>query len=379
MLTTPPSGSLPHNLAPSGRNCVGAGFALRPLPRQQQQQRYRCRAVRGGRPQLLPPGEDQLLSSMLHTGIKGSLAMLGASALGVDVFAHLGLQHLPGSLSTGLALAAPCAAADGALLLMLLKQQHAWDDGEATPAASASAAAAAAEAVQLHTIRFNSLAGAASGGRRLLLEASAQLSEELLVRDVMLGALSTWLTSRMIQAGVCDATPLLGGSSNDGSVVLPSCAASAQWLAAALLCAMMASRLVVYGRGKAAAAKEQREAAAAEAATRRALLRYEPLAVQQKAAAEAAAAGASTQDTSSTSEAAAGDWGTDGSVQELAHAWLGARYAAGQAALFAAFILSGGSLAASLTAGMAMQLASGACAERYLAANEASAGITPPK
>lgn len=141
------------------------------------------------------------------------------------------------------------------------------------------------------------------------------------------------------------------------------CGTGPAWLAAAGLCAVMASRFVVHSRGRAASARAQRNTAAAEAAARRAVLRYEPLAVQQAAA---AASGGSFSGSEIDAEAAALLAAAEAeAVERLAQGWLGARFVLGQACMFGAYIATD-NLLASFAAGLAMQLVSTVCSERYL-------------
>lgn len=142
------------------------------------------------------------------------------------------------------------------------------------------------------------------------------------------------------------------------------CGTTPSYLAAAGLCAIMASRFVVHSRGKAAATRSAREADAADAAARRAVLRYEPLAVQQ-AAAEASGGVGSFQSEIDAEAAALLAAAEAETVERLAQGWLGARFVLGQACLFGAFIATD-NLLASFAAGLAMQLVSGLCCEKYL-------------
>lgn len=121
---------------------------------------------------------------------------------------HLNLfSYIHGDIShmiQGVQLAAPCLTMEAALLLL--------SNTLNTPLAAKAAVAAAGpvkgssplqlatvqeavDAVYLHNMRY-SLIGAAPAVQRLVLEAGAQLSEDLLARGVLLGCSTAWLTSR---------------------------------------------------------------------------------------------------------------------------------------------------------------------------------------
>eukprot|EP00879_Flechtneria_rotunda_P028281 GHRR01030380.1.p1 GENE.GHRR01030380.1~~GHRR01030380.1.p1 ORF type:complete len:238 (+),score=71.17 GHRR01030380.1:378-1091(+) len=193
-----------------------------------------CHAIK--KPAMPPPfvsPEDKTLQSILETGIKGSFAVVAASALHLNVFQHL---HFSASnLITGVELAAPCLAFEAILLLLLglisnnnmsLQQLLCTPPAEEAaaqsmnsmlaPAADGSTTAVtpnghrvlakrspratrtlqeALNAVYRHNQRY-SLVGVAPAGQRLLLEAAAQISEDMLLRGVLLGCSTAWLSAR---------------------------------------------------------------------------------------------------------------------------------------------------------------------------------------
>jgi len=151
----------------------------------------------------------------------------------------------------------------------------------------------------------------------------------------------------------------LSSSTAATTAELLPCGTSPEWLAAAALCCIMASRFVVHSTGKAASARHERDTAAAAAAARRAVLRYEPLAVQQAAAGSdfGSEIDAQAADLLAAAEAEA--------IERLAQGWMGARFVLGQACMCGAFIATD-NLVASFAAGLAVQVVSSLCSERYL-------------
>lgn len=134
---------------------------------------------------------------------RGSVAMAAAYALHLNLWSHMHWE--PSHIITGLQAAAPCLSMEAALLLIsnsLSLPVNSRHKAAAAPQLSSSggglpvgAMQDAVDAVYLHNMRY-SLIGAAVGVRRWLLEAGAQLSDDLLARGVLLGCSTAWLTSR---------------------------------------------------------------------------------------------------------------------------------------------------------------------------------------
>jgi hypothetical protein len=130
--------------------------------------------------------------------------MAAAYTLHLNLFAHV---HFEAShILTGIQAATPCLAMEAALLTISSSLPATKESQPAAAAAAAAHASAgsvlsaaalqdAVESVYLHNMRY-SLIGAAGGMRRVMLEAGAQLSDDLLARGVLLGCSSAWLASR---------------------------------------------------------------------------------------------------------------------------------------------------------------------------------------
>jgi hypothetical protein len=131
--------------------------------------------------------------------------MAAAYTLHLNLFSHMHLE--PSHILTGIQAATPCLAMEAALL-MISSSLPAIKETPPTAAAAAAAAGSssgpnlsaaafqeAVESVYLHNMRY-SLIGAAGGMRRVVLEAGAQLSDDLLARGVLLGCSSAWLAGR---------------------------------------------------------------------------------------------------------------------------------------------------------------------------------------
>ncbi|KAF8059427.1 hypothetical protein HT031_005232 [Scenedesmus sp. PABB004] len=331
MLTMPLRAGLgPREFAP----------ALRLSPAARRRASHRRGAFRS--PDDLPPAttpEERTLQSLVETGVRGSIAMAAAYALHLSIFSHVRLDA--GDALLGLQAAAPALAMEAALL------------AAAAALPPAAAAAEAVEGVYLHTLRY-SLLGAAPRGTRLLLEAAAQLSDDLLARGVLLGCSAAWLSSRLMEAGLCG-EPGPGAALLSSSAPAALCGSGGSVAAAVGLCAMMAARYSAHAARSAASLSGAAEAAAADAAARAALLRYEPRAVQDAAAAAAPAA-----------PAPGGGAAREQLVSRLLHGWLGARFIVGQAGMFGAYIATD-NLLASFVAGLTMQAAANAACEAHLA------------
>lgn len=130
--------------------------------------------------------------------------MAAAYTLHLNLFSHIHLE--PSHILTGIQAATPCLAMEAALL-MISSSLPAIRETPPTAAAAAAAGSSArpnlsaaafqeaVESVYLHNMRY-SLIGAAGGMRRVVLEAGAQLSDDLLARGVLLGCSSAWLAGR---------------------------------------------------------------------------------------------------------------------------------------------------------------------------------------
>jgi hypothetical protein len=127
--------------------------------------------------------------------------MAAAYTLHLNLFSHVHLE--PSHILTGIQAATPCLAMEAALLLVSsslpatrkAKQPAAAAAASGPTGVSVVALQDAVESVYLHNMRY-SLIGAAGGMRRVMLEAGAQLSDDLLARGVLLGCSSAWLASR---------------------------------------------------------------------------------------------------------------------------------------------------------------------------------------
>lgn len=125
------------------------------------------------------------------------MAVTAAYVLHLNLFSYVH-GDIPNILH-GVQLAAPCLALEAALLMFsnMLNTPAAARIAAARSSRSSSVAVMqeTVDAIYLHTMRY-SLIGAAPGIQRLLLEAAAQLSEDLLARGVLLGCSTAWLTAR---------------------------------------------------------------------------------------------------------------------------------------------------------------------------------------
>jgi hypothetical protein len=125
--------------------------------------------------------------------------MAAAYTLHLNLFSHVHLE--PSHILTGIQAATPCLAMEAALLLVSSSLPATRKTTQPAAAAngptgvSVVALQEAVESVYLHNMRY-SLIGAAGGMRRAMLEAGAQLSDDLLARGVLLGCSSAWLASR---------------------------------------------------------------------------------------------------------------------------------------------------------------------------------------
>jgi hypothetical protein len=128
--------------------------------------------------------------------------MAAAYTLHLNLFSHMHLE--PSHILTGIQAATPCLAMEAVLLLISSSLPATHKSKQPAAAAAAANAPArvsvvalqdAVESVYLHNMRY-SLIGAAGGMRRVMLEAGAQLSDDLLARGVLLGCSSAWLAAR---------------------------------------------------------------------------------------------------------------------------------------------------------------------------------------
>jgi riboflavin biosynthesis pyrimidine reductase len=125
--------------------------------------------------------------------------MAAAYTLHLNLFSHVHLE--PSHILTGIQAATPCLAMEAALLLISSTLPATRKATQPAAAANAPAGVSvvalqeAVESVYLHNMRY-SLIGATGGMRRAMLEAGAQLSDDLLARGVLLGCSSAWLASR---------------------------------------------------------------------------------------------------------------------------------------------------------------------------------------
>lgn len=277
---------------------------------------------------------DRALQSALESGIRGSLACLFSWALHVNLF---DLWHFSGGdVALGLQAAIPLVVLDAALLL---------PDG----ARFSRLAGSALSLVQEERARY-SLVGAATLERRAALAAAAQLSDELLSKGVLFGFATVWLTSRLEEAGLADAT--LPGA-EEGLLL----SQALKWVAAAAIVAASAVRYNHHATKEVAALQEQRRLAEEPPAPRAdALLRYQPLEDQLRAAQQ-------HQERAAARRLASASTRSEERLALAVHMLLGGRFVMGAAAGYAAFLTTG-NLMASFTTGLALQLASGAMCSR---------------
>lgn len=291
---------------------------------------------------------DRALQSALESGIRGSLACLFSWALHVNLF---DLWHFSGGdVALGLQAAIPLVVLDAALLLpdgARLAGAASRDTGAG--ARFSRLAGSALSLVQAERARY-SLVGAATLERRAALAAAAQLSDELLSKGVLFGFATVWLTSRLEEAGLADAT--LPGA-EEGLLL----SQALKWVAAAAIVAASAVRYNHHATKEVAALQEQRRLAEEPPAPRAdALLRYQPLEDQLRAAQQ-------HQERAAARRLASASTRSEERLALAVHMLLGGRFVMGAAAGYAAFLTTG-NLMASFTTGLALQLASGAMCSR---------------
>lgn len=296
----------------------------------------------------------------------GSLAVAAAHALHLAPFSHL--HWLPMHAAAGLAAAAPGLALElGLLTAALLPSRRGastGSDSDNTICAGDIARLAAAR-MHAHTLRYDSHADATATTaplRSAALAAAAALSQELLLRGVLLAGGAAWLTGRLIEAGVCGTDPTTAHG------VLDACSGSSAWVVAGGICLLAGARHAAAAAAADGSLASAADAAAAAAAARARVLRYEPRMVQEEATAAATAAAAaatiSAGATGSTADGSTAAAASERDVSRLLHILLGARCVVGQASAFAAYLFTD-DLAASLVTGLVLSSAAGAAARLH--------------
>lgn len=120
--------------------------------------------------------------------------MAAAYTLHLNLFASIHAD-VP-SMLHGIQLATPCLALETAMLLLSNTLSTAAVGLRSSKGSvSLTVMQETVDAIYLHNIRY-SLIGAAPAVQRLLLEAAAQLSDDLLARGVLLGCSAAWLSAR---------------------------------------------------------------------------------------------------------------------------------------------------------------------------------------
>ncbi|GBF98251.1 hypothetical protein Rsub_11071 [Raphidocelis subcapitata] len=266
---------------------------------------------------LTPPvaEADRAVQSLIESGLRGSLALVFALPLHANLLSAWSFDAA--DVALGLQAALPLVALDAALLLphgTALAERAAGAATDRRTVRFAQLAGAALAAARADQARYG-LAGVAGASLRTGLAAAAQLSEELLSRGVLFGFAAAWISGRLAEAGLADATLGAGPDAPLLSEAARAAVAGAIVLGAGVRYAQHAAQNV-------AALQEQRRAEDSSIA---------PAAASRREEAE----------------------------QRVAAALLGGRAMLGCAAGYAAFLASG-NLAASFTTGLVCQLASAA-------------------